>query len=128
MTTACALTPAVTLADHTAMAAALADFERRYPAYARTAVLDEMRARDYARLDALGQVYLDYTGGALYADSQLAWHRDLLAGAVFGNPHSANLPPGPGREPLLEQRLAISGGSTRLTPPRAFSASATCST
>ena len=92
MTTACALTPAVTLADHTAMAAALADFERRYPAYARTAVLDEMRARDYARLDALGQVYLDYTGGALYADSQLARHRDLLAGAVFGNPHSANLP------------------------------------
>ena len=84
--------PAMMLTHKTAMAAALADFERRYPAYARTAVLDEMRARDYTRLDATGQVYLDYTGGALYADSQLAWHRDLLAGAVFGNPHSANLP------------------------------------
>ena len=47
---------------------------------------------DYTRLDATGHVYLDYTGGGLYADSQLARHRDLLAGAVFGNPHSQNLP------------------------------------
>ena len=39
-----------------------------------------------------GHVYLDYTGGALYAESQLARHRALLAGAVFGNPHSQNLP------------------------------------
>ena len=38
-----------------------------------------------------GQVYLDYTGGGLYAESQLARHRALLAGAVFGNPHSQNL-------------------------------------
>ena len=74
------------------MAAALADFERRYPAYAGTAVLDDLRARDYTRLDATGHVYLDYTGGGLYAESQLARHRDLLAGAVFGNPHSQNLP------------------------------------
>ena len=92
MITAHDLTPAGTPAGQTAMAAALADFERRYPAYARTAVLDDMRARDYARLDATGHVYLDYTGGGLYADSQLARHRDLLARAVFGNPHSQNLP------------------------------------
>ena len=85
-------TPAATLTGQTTMAAALSDFQRRYPAYAGTAVLDDMRARDYARLDATGQVYLDYTGGGLYADSQLARHRDLLAGAVFGNPHSQNLP------------------------------------
>ena len=51
-----------------------------------------MRARDYTRLDAAGHVYLDYAGGALYAESQLARHRDLLAGAVFGNPHSQNVP------------------------------------
>ena len=38
-----------------------------------------------------GHVYLDYTGGGLYAESQLARHRALLAGAVFGNPHSQNL-------------------------------------
>ena len=92
MITAHELTPAVTPAGQAAMAAALADFERRYPAYARTAVLDGMRARDYSRLDATGHVYLDYTGGGLYADSQLTRHRDLLARAVFGNPHSQNLP------------------------------------
>ena len=70
--------PAGTLAGDTAMGAALADFRRRYPAYARTAVLDGVRARDYTRLDATGHVYLDYTGGGLYAESQLARHRDLL--------------------------------------------------
>ncbi len=84
--------PAATLAGDTAMGAALADFQRRYPAYAGTAVLDGMRARDYTRLDATGHVYLDYTGGGLYAESQLARHQDLLAGAVFGNPHSQNVP------------------------------------
>ena len=41
------LTPAATLAGNTTMGAALSDFERRYPAYAGTAVLDGMRARDY---------------------------------------------------------------------------------
>ena len=85
-------TPAARRAGQAAMAAAaLSDFERRYPAYAGTAVLDDMRARDYGRLDVAGHVYLDYTGGGLYAESQLARHRALLAGAVFGNPHSQNL-------------------------------------
>ena len=85
-------TPAARPAYRAAMAAAaLSDFEWRYPAYAGTAVLDDMRAMDYSRLDVAGHVYLDYTGGGLYADSQLARHRALLAGAVFGNPHSQNL-------------------------------------
>ena len=84
--------PAATLAGNTAMGAALSDFQRRYPAYAGTAVLDGMRARDYTRLDATGHIYLDYTGGGLYAESQLARHRELLADAVFGNPHSQNVP------------------------------------
>jgi molybdenum cofactor sulfurtransferase len=84
--------PAARHAGQAAMAAAaLRDFRWRYPAYAGTAALDELRARDYARLDAAGHVYLDYTGGGLYAESQLARHRALLAGAVLGNPHSANL-------------------------------------
>jgi selenocysteine lyase/cysteine desulfurase len=86
------LIPAATLAGNTTMGAALADFEGRYPAYAGTAVLDGMRARDYTRLDATGHIYLDYTGGGLYAESQLTRHRELLAGAVFGNPHSQNVP------------------------------------
>ena len=84
--------PAGRLAGDTTMGAALADFGRRYPGYAGTAVLDGMRARDYTRLDATGHVYLDYTGGGLYAESQLARHRELLADAVFGNPHSQNVP------------------------------------
>src|SRR6202043_3856126 len=34
--------------------------------------------------------YLDYTGGSLYAESQLQKHFDLLRSGVLGNPHSAN--------------------------------------
>lgn len=65
-------------------------FLHAYPRYASTAALDELRARDYARLDAAGQVYLDYTGGGLYAESQLRAHLELLSQNVFGNPHSHN--------------------------------------
>ena len=54
------------------------------------ASVDSLRAREYARLDAQGQVYLDYTGGGLYADSQLLEHQALLRSGVFGNPHSRN--------------------------------------
>ena len=50
--------------------------------------LDTLRAREYARLDALDQAYLDYTGGGLYAESQVREHQDLLRAGVFGNPHS----------------------------------------
>jgi len=64
------------------------DFLRRHPAYADTVALDELRATDYARLDRLGHVYLDYTGGGLYGMSQIERHRQLLAGQAFGNPHS----------------------------------------
>ena len=38
-----------------------------------------LRAREYARLDAQDQVYLDYTGGGLYAESQLREHLALLS-------------------------------------------------
>ena len=48
-------------------------------------------AREYARLDKQNQVYLDYTGGGLYAASQLRQHMALLNEGVFGNPHSKNL-------------------------------------
>ncbi len=101
--------PAAALAGNTAMGAALAGFERRYPAYAGTAVLDGMRARDYTRLDATGHVYLDYTGGGLYAESQLARHRDLLAGAVFVARHLQAAAPVRGRR--LERRPGPAAGS-----------------
>ena len=46
-------------------AAAYRQFVADHPGYARTDHLTEMRDRDYARLDRLGHVYLDYTGGGL---------------------------------------------------------------
>ena len=65
-------------------------FRRNYPAFGATSLLDGLRATEYARLDALGQIYLDYTGGGLYATSQIRDHLRLLNGRVFGNPHSTN--------------------------------------
>ncbi len=82
---------------------AYADFVRKYPEYDKTHDLDELRQREYARLDALGQVYLDYTGGGLYAESQIQAHQQLLGGNVFGNPHSSN-PTSPGCHPPGRQR------------------------
>src|SRR5271169_1199181 len=69
---------------------ARADFVARFPDYKKTALLDDLRATEYRRLDERGQVYLDYTGGSLYAESQLQKHFDLLRAGVLGNPHSAN--------------------------------------
>ncbi len=68
--------------------AAYEDFVRRFPSFAGTTAIDELRATDYARLDRLGHTYLDYTGGGLYAESQLRRHHELLGGRVLGNPHS----------------------------------------
>jgi selenocysteine lyase/cysteine desulfurase len=65
-------------------------FLQRYPTYEQTAKIDELRRTDYARLDAGEHVYLDYTGGGLYAESQLQKHQRLLRENIFGNPHSSN--------------------------------------
>ncbi len=70
--------------------AAFAAFLEAWPAYADTGAIDALREREYARLDEQDQVYLDYTGGGLYADSQLREHMTLLQRGVFGNPHSSN--------------------------------------
>jgi hypothetical protein len=67
-----------------------ADFIGRYPGYVKTALLDKLRATDYRRLDERQEVYLDYTGASLYAESQLQKHFELLRSGIFGNPHSAN--------------------------------------
>jgi molybdenum cofactor sulfurtransferase len=65
-------------------------FLQTYPSYASTQSIDELRARDYARLDGSRQVYLDYTGGGIYAESQIKKHQQLLLNHVYGNPHSTN--------------------------------------
>lgn len=72
------------------MEAAYADFVARYPDYVKTAALDELRATEYRRLDEQGEVYLDYTGGSLYAETQLKQHLAMLRSRIFGNPHSTN--------------------------------------
>jgi selenocysteine lyase/cysteine desulfurase len=69
---------------------AYAEFVAKYPEYDRTHDIDELRAREYGRLDELDQVYLDYTGGGVYAASQVRRHQEILLRGVFGNPHSSN--------------------------------------
>lgn len=66
------------------------NFLDEYPAYGHTRHLDAARERDYARLDKEGQVYLDYTGSGLYAQSQIQSHLAYLSTHVLGNPHSAS--------------------------------------
>jgi len=65
-------------------------FLRDYPTYPTTHLIDDLRAVEYARLDLGGHIYLDYTGGGLYADAQIRRHNRLLTEHVFGNPHSSN--------------------------------------
>ncbi len=65
-------------------------FLQAYPTYPTTEALDRLRANDYARLDQAKHIYLDYTGGGLYAESQIRAHHELLRSNVFGNPHSSN--------------------------------------
>jgi molybdenum cofactor sulfurtransferase len=72
------------------LADAQAAFHQAHPEFATTRRLDELRATEYARLDQQHHVYLDYTGGGLYADSQIRAHSALLLNNVFGNPHSTN--------------------------------------
>ncbi len=72
------------------LAADYADFLRRHPGYAAGGALDAARRHDFARLERSGDVYLDYTGGGLYAESHVRAHAALLTAHVFGNPHSTN--------------------------------------
>ena len=51
---------------------------------------NKLIAEEYARVIEKGHTYLDFTGGNLYAKSQLAKHYKLLNENVFGNPHSTN--------------------------------------
>ena len=65
-------------------------FLEKYPAYKQTESIDVLRKKDYARLDDAEHIYLDYTGGGIYAESQIQQHQKLLRDHVFGNPHSSN--------------------------------------
>ena len=50
-----------------------------------------LRTREFSRLDRSREAYLDYTGSALYAESHVRGHLELLAESVLGNPHSQSV-------------------------------------
>ena len=56
------------------------------------ALPEGLREREFAYLDAQGVCYLDYTGAALPARSQLEAQQALVQATVFGNPHSMHAP------------------------------------
>ncbi|HYI09849.1 MAG TPA: aminotransferase class V-fold PLP-dependent enzyme [Thermoanaerobaculia bacterium] len=53
---------------------------------------DALRTREFSRLERQRHAYLDYTGSALYGESQIRAHQELLASGIFGNPHSDSAP------------------------------------
>jgi len=70
--------------------AAEAESASRYPGFDPDGAFARLRQAEYGRLDRAGQVYLDYTGGGLYAAGQVEAHAALLRARVLGNPHSNN--------------------------------------
>ena len=74
----------------TGMGAAEQAFAKRFPSFDPDGSFAAMRRCEYGRLDAEQHVYLDYSGGSLYAASQIEAHAQLLRRGVFGNPHSNN--------------------------------------
>ncbi len=87
-------------------ARSFAVFLHHYPEF-DAALLGELRDTEYGRLDAQDQVYLDYTGGGVFADSQLSDHLDLLRRTVLGNPHSVNPTSAAASELLERARAAV---------------------
>lgn len=59
-------------------------------AFAAPAQLDftALRALEFSRLDAEAHAYLDFTGSALYPESLVTAHADMLRASVLGNPHA----------------------------------------
>jgi selenocysteine lyase/cysteine desulfurase len=65
-------------------------FSAAFPDFDPGGSFAALRRREYGRLDATDQVYLDYTGGGVHAASPLDAHFELLRAGVLGNPHSNN--------------------------------------
>lgn len=68
---------------------------------------DELRDREFSRLDAQHHAYLDYAGSALYGDSQLRAHQALLREGLFGNPHSDSGPSRASTEVIESARRTV---------------------
>jgi selenocysteine lyase/cysteine desulfurase len=82
-------------------------FLSAYPGYQSTALLDRLRATEYAYLDAGGHVYLDYTGAGLPAQAQIRAHAERMRSRCFGNPHSENPTSAASTELIERARLSV---------------------
>jgi selenocysteine lyase/cysteine desulfurase len=65
-------------------------FLEQWPVFAPGGPVERLRREEFARLDAGGHVYLDYTGAGLAPSSLVERHAGLLLGGVLGNPHSGS--------------------------------------
>lgn len=61
-----------------------------HPEYQETTFIDDLREKDFSRLDDQQHTYLDFTGGQLFGVSQVKKHQDFLCSTILGNPHSIN--------------------------------------
>jgi selenocysteine lyase/cysteine desulfurase len=77
------------------------------PVKATDPIFDELRAREFARLDRDGHAYLDYTGSALYGQSQLRAHEALLDARLYANPHSDSDPSRASTEAIESARRSV---------------------
>lgn len=73
-------------------ASALRSFLREYPEYPLTSKLDDLRRREFTRLDNTNETYVDYMGGSLYPDALIRSHMTFLQHNILGNTHSINNP------------------------------------
>ncbi|HTO15261.1 MAG TPA: aminotransferase class V-fold PLP-dependent enzyme [Edaphocola sp.] len=51
---------------------------------------NELRVKEFKRIDDTQHCYLDFTGGNLFPESLLKGHFQYLTETVYGNPHSGN--------------------------------------
>lgn len=63
-------------------------FTTLYPSYKATSILDDLRKKEFERLEKSNEVYLDYMGGSLWPKSLVTKHASLLENGLFGNTHS----------------------------------------
>lgn len=73
-----------------AEARAYSAFLKSFPEYQSTWILDTLRRTDFARLDRIGETYVDYMGGAQHPESLVRVHSTFLTETVMGNTHSVS--------------------------------------
>lgn len=65
-------------------------FLQAYPEYRNTWIIDTLRRTDFARLNRVGETYVDYMGGAQHPECLVHVHSDFLTQNIMGNTHSVS--------------------------------------